>query len=147
LKPFLSAGAIVLEKRKVFREKVAAADREKERLEREAAKAIQDAEALEQAAVLESQNEPEAAAAVIEMAAKAPAPVVFVQSTLPKTKGETLKKSWAFRIINTDLLPRNYLMPNEKAIQGVVNSLGDKHNIPGVEVYETETDIVRKAKK
>lgn len=102
--PFLDAREIVEKKRKEYRDKVQAADKEREKQLQIEAKSKQDAAALEQAQHLESQGEHESAAAVVEMAARAPAPVVVAKPTLGKVKGEVIKKEWKARIVNADLL-------------------------------------------
>lgn len=53
-----------------------------------------------------------------------------------KVAGVSTRVVWKHRIIDEALIPREYLVPNEKAIAGVVASLGPQAKIPGVEVYE-----------
>lgn len=61
------------------------------------------------------------------------APVVHMEA--PKASGVSSRQAWKFEITNVALLPREYLLPDDKAIGGVVRALGDKCNIPGVRVY------------
>jgi hypothetical protein len=57
----------------------------------------------------------------------------------PKVEGVSLRKGWAFRIVDAAKIPRKYLVPDEKAIGGVVKALGQQARIPGVEVYRDTT--------
>jgi len=47
----------------------------------------------------------------------------------------TYTERWTFRIINPQLIPRDYLTPNLKMIGGVARAWGRSARIPGVEVY------------
>lgn len=53
--------------------------------------------------------------------------------------------SWDFEIVDVKLLPREYLIPDEKAIRGVVKSLGGEAAIPGVRVFTKDTVVRRGA--
>lgn len=120
--------------------------REQQRLADEVARRAAEDEALAQAAALETaghQSGDESlvaeAHAIIE-APIAPLPMAPIQKATPKVAGVTLKKQWAFRVVNPDVVPRKYLVVNESAIRGVVKALGPAANIPGVQVYE-ETSV------
>ncbi len=63
------------------------------------------------------------------------APAVILPKAVPTVAGVSTQTRWKFRITNEDEVPREYLMVDEKAIAGVVASLKNKTNIPGVEVY------------
>lgn len=100
---------------------------ETERLERAAAMEIEGKEYGDDALVQEAHAliEPPPMAVVAAPVAKA----------VPKVSGVSYRKVPKFRIVNPDLVPRQYCAPVESKIRGVVNSLGDKANIPGVQVY------------
>lgn len=86
------------------------------------------------------------AAKVVREAAKAPVEVpapVSLQSTTPKIEGISSRKNWTFRIVNESLVPREYLVPDEKKIRGVVKALKEKAKIPGVEVFAEESVAVK----
>ena len=72
------------------------------------------------------------------MAAPVQAPVVVVPKTVPKVSGIAIKKEWKFRIVDANKIPRQYLIPDEKAIGATVRGCGDKANIPGVEIYSVD---------
>jgi len=134
------------------REQEETARRERERQEREARERAaaeerrlkQEAEdrRLADAAALEAKgdkvgaerliSEPVVVAPVAPVLVFAPRPPVA--SPPPKVEGVSYREGWQFEIERPDLLPREYLVPDEKKIRGVVNALGDKANIPGVRV-------------
>lgn len=66
-------------------------------------------------------------------------PPVILEPEIPKVKGISYVTRWRYRISNKALIPKEYLVVDEKAIQKVVDALKDKCNIPGVEVYPEET--------
>lgn len=124
-----------------------------ERRRREEAQRQADAEARKKA-----EDERVARAAAMEREARAtddpalefeairmieePAPVVAAPTVAvetPKVAGITHRDNWKFRITNAALIPREYLVPDEKRIGGVVRSLKDATNIPGVVVYNEPT--------
>jgi hypothetical protein len=114
------------------------AEQERKRREQEAALREQERkraeeEQLRQAAELEEAGHTEAAEALIE-APVAPAPV-HVATAVPKVSGVTQTVHWKFRIVNAALIPREYLIPDEKAIGARVRTLKKDANIPGVEPY------------
>lgn len=134
-----------------------AARKERERMEAEAAKAEQAArekrereeakarelEAKGRAAEAEAKRKAaeeaeaarlrEAEAKRAAAASMPTAPVVHFEQ--PKVAGVSSRQVWKFEIVDPELLPRKFLVPDEKAIGGVVRSLGDKADIPGVRVY------------
>ena len=76
----------------------------------------------------------EAAAIIDEPVYVAP---VVIPKTVPKMQGGPVYRTiWKFRIKDVNLIPRQYMMPNEVAIGAVVRSLKNQANIPGVEAYE-----------
>jgi type II secretory pathway pseudopilin PulG len=77
----------------------------------------------------------QAASQIIEEPVYVP-PVVVPKSTPKLSGGPVYRTIWKFRIKDVNAIPRQYMMPNETAIGGVVRSLKGQANIPGVEVYE-----------
>ena len=75
----------------------------------------------------------EKASALEQRAAAVVAPAV--QREAPKVAGLKTREVWKFEIVDPSLLPREYLVPDEAAIRGVVNSLKDRTKIPGVRVF------------
>lgn len=63
-----------------------------------------------------------------------PEPVVVKKST-PKVEGLSYRTIWKFRVINPDLVPRQYLKVDDVKLGGVVRALKGQTEIPGVEIY------------
>ena len=83
-------------------------------------------------------DEPEAQA-IIETAVQQVVPIK-VESVGPKVSGSVVREAWKFEITDDSLIPREYLMPDEKAIGAMVRTRKGATNIPGVRVY-TETTV------
>lgn len=58
-------------------------------------------------------------------------------------KGITYREQYTFRIVDEKLLPREFLMPDEKKIREYVAQYGQQHPIPGVVVEKTVGVIAR----
>lgn len=106
-------------------------------VERDAAAAAEakrqaDELAQAQALQLEAQGMPELAAAVIEEAAAAPAPIVSAPSLVPSGVGFSHGTDYEIKVINPALVPREYMVPDEKKILRVVKAMQGVIKIPGV---------------
>jgi len=106
-----------------------AARKERERLEKQAA-----------AAAKKGQDEKAAAlnAAAVSMPA---APVVHMAA--PTAAGVSTREVWHFEINDAAALPREFLIPDEKAIGAMVRARKGDTNIPGVRVWAEETLVKR----
>jgi hypothetical protein len=62
-----------------------------------------------------------------------------VQKTVPKVVGISTTKQWKFRITNAALIPKEYMVPDEVKIGGVVRALKDQCHIAGIEVYSVDS--------
>jgi hypothetical protein len=105
--------------------------------EREAQAAAMQAEAdrvAREAAALESAGDHALAAAVVEEHLAAPPVSVSVPSTTPRLAGVATVEQWAFEIVNAALIPRQYLMVDEKKIGATVRAFKGDTKIPGVRV-------------
>lgn len=93
--------------------------------------------AITDAIALEAQGDTKSAAAVLANPVPQPVyvPPVVIPRAVPKSAGVSSVETWKFRITNVDLIPREYMTPDEKGIAGVVKSMRNKTNIPGIEVY------------
>lgn len=67
-----------------------------------------------------------------EMVQSAPAPVVQQQ----KASGISFKTKWRCEVIDPDLIPRSYCMPDQKRLDNVVNAMAGKIEIQGVRIIE-----------
>lgn len=146
------AEAPLTEAERILKDSIVAYDREQERLRLEAqrkadeeARREEETRRLEQAALMETEGQEFGDEAMVEEAhALISQPVTAVAAPVakltPKVSGVTLKKSYAFRIIDPTKVPNQYKVIDESKIRGVVRSLGMNANIPGVQVYE-ETSV------
>lgn len=101
---------------------------------REEAQRAAEEETLRLAETLEKAGDDEGAAAVLD--APMPTPVVSVPSTVPKVQGISSRKTWKFKVEDPGKVPRQYLIPDERAIGAVVRAMGANAQIPGVRVWE-----------
>lgn len=159
------------EKERLRRDAEAAARRETERLQREARE--REREERERLAEIQRQEDearrlavaaPNPMAAFLakqkveELAQAATEQTTVVTNTIreavtvqavvdfvPKATaaGTSARTNWKFRIVNPDLIPRNYMTPNEPEIGAMVRMLKDKDKaeatIPGIEVFSEIT--------
>lgn len=135
-------------------EREAAAAAEKARKEREAAEAkiaameaagrAEKAEAM-RAAADEKEQVRQAEAFALQAAAQAMpvAPVVDIPRT--SVAGTSIREEWRYEIVDPAMLPREYLIPDEKAIGAVVRALKDRASIPGVRAYSEKNISARSA--
>lgn len=113
---------------------------EEARLREEARKAAEE-RALAEAKAAQDAGEPELAEAIIA-APPPPLPVVAIPKAQAQ-KGVSTRTAFRFRIVAPDMIPREYLVPDEQRIGGVVRSLGHDARIPGVEVYTEQVVSAR----
>lgn len=101
------------------------------------AKAAAEAQAIEDAVALEAAGDTKGAEAVLNNPVPQPVyvPPVILQRETVKTAGVASQQTWKFRITNVDLIPREYLIPDEKTIGQIGRALKEKAKIPGVEFY------------
>jgi len=142
------------------REAEAAAQRERERLEQAARRQAEaeqrrlQAEAetrrLEEASALEARGDGAAAVRLLE--APIPVPLVVAAPVFmpapapapaPKVEGISFREDYDFEILDAAVIPREYLMPDEKKIRGVVRAMRASTNIPGVRAFSRRVASVR----
>jgi len=99
------------------------ARKERERLEKEAAKL----------------KTPELREARLEQAAAVIAPVVTVAAVTPVIAGQSVRKTWKARVVNAALLPREYTLPNQQALDAFAKATKGAIPLSGVEFYEEST--------
>jgi len=81
-----------------------------------------------------------------ELQVKAAMTAAEVNYIPTKTSGVSYSKVWKWRITDADLIPREYLIPNEKHLNAVAKATGGALKVPGIEFYQ-ETQIAAKAHK
>lgn len=101
----------------------------------------QEDEQVEFAQNLHEQGRYEEAEAVI---AAPPMPVeVDLPDDTAKVKGTISRTTWHSEVIDARLVPRGYLIPDEKAIGAIVRARKGKIEIPGVKTWST-TNVTAK---
>lgn len=88
---------------------------------------------IEQAQQLEKQGKHEQAAAVIDKPINTPA---VTMAAPEKVAGEIRKKVWKFEIVDPAIVPREFMVVDEKKVRQAVQLWGEKTKIPGVNVWE-----------
>lgn len=111
--------------------------REEEARLREIERQKEEERRLVEAERLEAAGETESADAVLD-APPAPVPVV-VPKTTPKVDGVSYRTIWKHRIVEPNAIPRQWLIPDEKAIGAHARSMKDRASIPGVEFYSEQS--------
>lgn len=64
-----------------------------------------------------------------------------VPSAVPKVEGISFRTDWKWEVTDVSQVPREYMMVNEVAINGVVRAMKDKTNIPGVRVFTVQVTV------
>jgi hypothetical protein len=105
------------------RELQAKADQEA-RLAREKAEA--------RARELEAQGKTERAQAMQAKADAVIAPVIIPAT--PKVAGQGIREIWDFEIVESSLIPRQYLIPDDAMIRKIANATKGKLDIPGIKI-------------
>ena len=101
-------------------------------------KKLEEENRLRVAEELEKAGQGQAAEALID------APIVTPPVVLPKIETDShTRTNWKFRIVNVDLIPRFYLIVDEKRIGQIVRANKDKTSIPGIEIYEEKMEVFR----
>jgi len=113
---------------------------EAQRIERENAKRVEE-ELLRTAEALTEDGNSELADEVmaqkVEVATVKPVEVA-------KPEGISYRENWQFRIVDASIVPREYLMPDEKKIGQFVKANKANTKIAGVEVYDAGTTVIRR---
>lgn len=86
---------------------------------------------------LEEQGKTEKAEEIKQQAETIITPVLANDTV--KVAGISKMKVWKYRIVDENLIPREYLMPNEKMLTQIAKSTKGALKIPGVEFYCEET--------
>lgn len=110
------------------------------------AQAAAEEERMAEAERLEKEGRKEEAEAAIAPAAIEQAVQerqTYVSTTPAKVEGVSMRKQPHIKIEDPTKIPREYLMPDEKKIKGVVKALKFQHGIPGVRYWETDEPVVR----
>ena len=128
------AEAQAAEERKKREKEIAEAQKSGEVKKREAERLKKEAAEQEARAKRQAEEEARIAAANVQD--------VKVLPSTPKVAGIRGRVNWRFRIVNADLIPRQYLIPDEVSIGQMVRNAKDKakaeKSCPGIEVYSED---------
>jgi len=91
---------------------------------------------LAEAEELEKQGHTQEAQAVLDQEIITPK---IQAAPVEKSAGLSTRVIWKYRITNINLIPREYMVPNETMIGSKVRTDKDKTNIPGIEAYRETT--------
>lgn len=117
---------------------------ETERKAREAAAKIEEEQRLALAVQAEEMGAaPETVAEIIETPLPIAQPVAA--RTYAPVAGVSARKLWKWEVVDSKLIPRDYLKIDDVAINRVVAGLKQNANIPGIRVYE-ETGIAARTR-
>jgi hypothetical protein len=97
--------------------------------------------ATREAAALEAAGDHALAAAVVEEALTAPAPVVVLPDITKGVEGLKFVRRWLWRTTHTEIVPRDFLCLDEKKINGYVRSMKGSGRIPGIEIYYVDDPV------
>ena len=120
------------------RERAAKAQREADAERRR----LEDEERLHLASVLETQGKAKEA----ELALTAPVAVRVPPSpvvVMPRAEGVSFREDWDFEIEDALLIPREYLIPDEKLIRATVKAQKAETKIPGIKAVPRTITSVR----
>jgi len=120
--------------------------REEEQRIAEERRQAEEARLAAEAAALEQAGDHALAAAVLETALEAPAPVVVLPDTT-KVEGLSFRRMWKWRYLHNDkdravqILPREYMCPDESRITKYVAAMKEASKIPGIEVFYEDVPV------
>lgn len=120
------------------------AEAEKARVEIEQAKANAETERERQRLLkrADTVKTPELAETLREQAEAIVAPVVQI-ATPAKVAGESARVTWKARVVDVSLVPREYMIVNETALQAMARATNGAIRVPGVEFYAESSLAVR----
>lgn len=122
---------------RAWREKQEAAQKEAERL----AKAGKQAEAAK--ATAEAEKAAQKAEERRQQAAEVQVVAPTLASSVGKVEGLSFRTNWKMRILDVSLIPREYLIPDEKKLNNLSVSSQGSLKIPGVEFYSEKIPVNR----
>jgi len=148
------------EQARIRREAEEAARRERERLEREAREQAQaetrrlqqEAEDRRLASALDLEARGDVAGAEHLLSSPIPVPTVvaapvFVPQPIavaaPKLDGVSYRDDWDFELVDPALVPREFLIVDDKKVRGVVKAMRNMTNIPGVRAFSRRAQSVK----
>ena len=140
LKPLQEAEAVLSRMVSAYNQEVQRKVREEaERLRIEAEKkAAEERKKLEAQALKAIENGNEVKAEALMQQAETVIPIVSIAPVYeaPKVEGLNIRQNWTYEITNANLIPREYLMVDEKKLSGIAKTMKQDGNVPGVRFYD-----------
>ena len=106
-----------------------------------AARRAEEQRVIDQAVALEQAGEVEAAQELIS--APVVAPVVMVESATPTVDGISIREVWQFQVTDPNLVPREWLIVDEKKVGAYVRAVKAQAVIPGIKVFSVRSMSAR----
>lgn len=149
--PLIRAKTIVGQRAAAFlyEQEIVHREAERKRLEAEARAREIVQKAAETADKLVNDNKDRAACKVVDDATVKVEAILAAAPEVPDkmdTAGLTVREDWKFSIIDHNLIPREYLIPDEKKIGRIVRAMKEQTNIPGVRAYAEKGVATRSAR-
>lgn len=118
---------------------------EEERVAHVALKAQQES-MFQEAQRVAAEGNHEEAEQIVNEALTAPAPTVIIPRSVTRVQGVSRRENWQFRIVDESKIPDEYWVVDEKKLASTVKSFHKKAEamVPGIEVYDAGSVIVRK---
>lgn len=151
--PFLKAGKLIdsefkrvtepcAEAEKQLKSKILVFQQEENRKAREREAELRrqaEEEALKEAEALAAQGDTREAERVIERAMDRPPVMSEARGPIRSSGGAAagIRKTWTFEVTDEKLVPRQYLVVDEKAVKAAI-AAGER-SIPGIRIFEKET--------
>jgi len=70
-------------------------------------------------------------------------PPAEVAASTPKVAGVSARKVWTYKIVNRDLIPKEYMIPNEALLRSTATSTKGTMEVPGVVFYQESSMSAR----
>ena len=132
--PLIKADELITSKAKAYLRKVEEERQAEEIRLRDIARKEEEERRLIEAIELEKEGNIEEAQAVISEPMNIVTPTV--RADIPKVDGRLYRTTWKWKVVDKAKIPRDYLMPNDIMLNGIVRSLKGATNISGIQVYE-----------
>ena len=132
----------------VFQQQEELKRQEAERLARELARKEEERQRKlfeKKAEVAAAKGNEEKAAELQQKAAEVYVPVPVLAKEPVKIEGISTKNVWTYEITNADIIPRPYLMPDEKRIGAMVKASNGTLAIPGIRIYQEQIIVARRS--
>jgi len=84
----------------------------------------------------------ERAEAIMETIPQVPIPIV--ESIVPKVKGASFREIWHAEVVDEKKVPRQYLIPDMKKLDGIARATKGEMNIPGIRFCKEEITAGRR---